>query len=166
MAPSGELTVIVGDPAKGGRVVVQGHDNIALIRSGQDWADAGEEERSLYLNEILPTLQAGMDFLRDSGKDLGCYSNRFVNYIDLDGNLLNLSYNIGHWRSLEKLERWAESHPTHLRIFVTFFRVATSLSKLRLYHEVSVSDAKDQVFEYINCHPQTGMLRDAVIPKT
>jgi aldoxime dehydratase len=166
MAPSGELTVIAGDPAKGGRVVVQGHDNIALIRSGQDWADAGEEERSLYLNEILPTLQAGMDFLRDSGKDLGCYSNRFVNYIDLDGNLLNLSYNIGHWRSLEKLERWAESHPTHLRIFVTFFRVATSLSKLRLYHEVSVSDAKDQVFEYINCHPQTGMLRDAVIPKT
>jgi aldoxime dehydratase len=166
MAPSGELTVIAGDPAKGGRVVVQGHDNIALIRSGQDWADAGEEERSLYLNEILPTLQAGMDFLRDSGKDLGCYSNRFVNYIDLDGNLLNLSYNIGHWRSLEKLERWAESHPTHLRIFVTFFRVATSLSKLRLYHEVSVSDVKDQVFEYINCHPQTGMLRDAVIPKT
>ena len=166
MAPSGELTVIAGDPAKGGRVVVQGHDNIALIRSGQDWADAGEEERSLYLNEILPTLQAGMDFLRDSGKDLGCYSNRFVNYIDLDGNLLNLSYNIGHWRSLEKLERWAESHPTHLRIYVTFFRVATSLSKLRLYHEVSVSDAKDQVFEYINCHPQTGMLRDAVIPKT
>ncbi|CAG8863978.1 aliphatic aldoxime dehydratase [Pseudomonas fluorescens] len=166
MAPSGELTVIAGDPTTGGRVVVQGHDNVALIRSGQDWADAGEEERSLYLNEILPTLQAGMDFLRDSGKDLGCYSNRFVNYIDLDGNFLNLSYNIGHWRSLEKLERWAESHPTHLRIFVTFFRVATSLSKLRLYHEVSVSDAKDQVFEYINCHPQTGMLRDAVIPKT
>ncbi|EJM41242.1 hypothetical protein PMI26_03669 [Pseudomonas sp. GM33] len=165
MAPSGELTVIAGDPATGGRVVVQGHDNVALIRSGQDWADAGEEERSLYLNEILPTLQAGMDFLRDNGKDLGCYSNRFVNYIDLDGNFLNLSYNIGHWRSLEKLERWAESHPTHLRIFVTFFRVATSLSKLRLYHEVSVSDAKDQVFEYINCHPQTGMLRDAVIPK-
>lgn len=166
MAPCGELTVIAGDPAKGGRVVVQGHDNIALIRSGQDWADAGDDERSLYLNEILPTLQAGMDFLRDSGKDLGCYSNRFVNYIDLEGNFLNLSYNIGHWRSLEKLERWAESHPTHLRIFVTFFRVATSLSKLRLYHEVSVSDAKDQVFEYINCHPQTGMLRDALIPKT
>jgi len=162
MAPSGELTVIAGDPAKGGRVLVRGHDNVALIRSGQDWADAGEEERSLYLNEILPTLQDGMDFLRDNGKGLGCYSNRFVRYIDLNGNFLNLSYNIGHWRSLEKLERWAESHPTHLRIFVTFFRVATSLSKLRLYHEVSVSDAKNQVFEYINCHPDTGMLRDAV----
>lgn len=161
MQPSGELQVVAGDPDKGGRVVVLGHDNVALIRSGQDWAEAGDEERALYLNEMLPSLQDGMDFLRDSGKDLGCYSNRFVRNIDLDGNLLDIAYNIGHWRSVEKLERWAESHPTHLRIFVTFFRVAAGLTKLRLYHEVSVSDAKNQVFEYINCHPQTGMLRDA-----
>jgi aldoxime dehydratase len=102
-----------------------------------------------------------MDFLRDQGQALGCYSNRFVRNIDLDGNLLDIAYNIGHWRSLDKLERWAESHPTHLRIFTTFFRVITGLSKLRLYHEVSVSDGKSQVFEYINCHPQTGMMRDA-----
>ncbi|MFC9551587.1 phenylacetaldoxime dehydratase family protein [Rhodococcus sp. NPDC056960] len=159
--PSGELRVVSGDPAAGGRVVVQGHDNIALIRSGQDWADTDMSERSLYLDEILPTLQGGMDFLRDNGQSVGCYSNRFVRNIDLDGNFLDLSYNIGHWGSLDKLERWAESHPTHLRIFTTFFRVAESLSKLRLYHEVSVFDARDQHYEYINCHPQTGMLRDA-----
>lgn len=163
MEPSGELRVVAGDPTKGGRVIVQGHDNIALIRSGQDWADAEAEERSLYFNEILPTLTAGMDFLRDEGQPLGCYSNRFVRNIDINGNFLDMSYNIGHWRSLDKLERWAESHPTHLRIFTTFFRVVTGLAKLRLYHEVSVSDSKSQIFEYINCHPQTGMLRDAKI---
>ena len=166
MSPTGELKVVLGDPAKGGRVVVMGHDNIALIRSGQDWADAEADERSLYLDEILPTLQDGMDFLRDNGAPLGCYSNRFVRNIDLDGNFLDMSYNIGHWRSVEKLERWAESHPTHLRIFVTFFRVAAGLVKLRLYHEVSVSDAKSQLFEYINCHPQTGMLRDAGVAQS
>lgn len=163
MNPNGELKVVSGDPAKGGRVVVVGHDNIALIRSGQDWAEAESEERSLYLDEILPTLQDGMDFLRDNGAALGCYSNRFVRNIDMHGNPLDMSYNIGHWRSVEKLERWAESHPTHLRIFVTFFKVAAGLQKLRLYHEVSVSDASSQVFEYINCHAQTGMLRDAVL---
>ncbi|MCV9880237.1 aliphatic aldoxime dehydratase [Brenneria izbisi] len=161
MQPSGVLRVIAGDPAKGGRVVVQGHDNIALIRSGQDWVNAEADERALYLDEILPTLQAGMDFLTDNGQTVGCYSNRFVRNIDLQGNLLDLSYNIGHWRSVEKLERWAESHPTHLRIFTTFFRVAAGLTNLRLYHEVSVSNEQSQVFEYINCHPQTGMLRDA-----
>lgn len=163
MLPSGELTVVVGDPAAGGRVVVRGHDNIAVIRSGQDWIDAGDDERSLYLDEILPTLEAGMDFLRDNGETVGCYSNRFVRSIDIDGNLLDESYNIGHWASLDKLERWAESHPTHLRIFTTFFRVATGLDKLRLYHEVSVCDGAEQLFEYINCHPGTGMMRDARI---
>lgn len=161
MKASGELHIVSGDPAKGGRVRVAGHDNITLIRSGQDWVDAGEEERALYFNELLPPLQDGMDFLRDEGQALGCYSNRFVRNIDLDGNLLDIAYDIGHWRSLDRLERWAESHPTHLRIFTTFFRVAANLEKLRLYHEVSVSDGNSQVFEYINCHPNTGMMRDA-----
>lgn len=161
MRPVGELQVISGDPAKGGRVTVRGHDNLTLIRSGQDWVEADEQERALYFNEMLPPLQDGMDFLRDEGQALGCYSNRFVRNIDLDGNLLDIAYDIGHWRSLDKLERWAESHPTHLRIFTTFFRVVTGLQKLRLYHEVSVSDGSSQVFEYINCHPQTGMMRDA-----
>lgn len=164
MTGSGQLRVVSGDPDAGGRVVVAGHDNIALIRSGQDWRAAEADERALYFDEILPTLQAGMDFLRDNGPEVGCYSNRFVQSIDADGNLLDESYNIGHWGSLDKLERWAESHPTHLRIFTTFFRVAPSLVGLRLYHEVSVSDAAEQLFEYINCHPRTGMMRDAVVP--
>ena len=65
------------------------------------------------LDEILPTLQDGMDFLRDNGQPLGCYSNRFVRNIDAYGNFLDMSYNIGHWRSLEKLERGTEAHPPH-----------------------------------------------------
>lgn len=161
LQPDGELRIMAGDPAAGGRVVVQGHDNITLIRSGQDWAEADKQERQLYFNEMLPPLQAGMDFLRDEGHALGCYSNRFVRNVDRDGNLLDIAYDIGFWRSLDRLERWAESHPTHLRIFTTFFRVVTGLQKLRLYHEVSVSDARFQTFEYINCHPGTGMMRDA-----
>jgi aldoxime dehydratase len=111
--------------------------------------------------EIEPTLRAGMNFLRDNGSAIGCYSNRYVQFIDIDGNLLEQSFDIGHWRSLDLLERWAESHPTHLRIFTTFFRVATQLSKLRLYHEVSGFDGSDQHYEYVNCHPRTGMMRDA-----
>ncbi|MBN3730145.1 MULTISPECIES: phenylacetaldoxime dehydratase family protein [unclassified Burkholderia] len=162
MNANGELRIVEGDPARGGRVVVLAHDNIALIRSGQDWRAAENDERRLYLEEIEPTLRSGMEFLRDNGKDVGCYSNRYVRSIDLDGNVLDESYNIGHWRSLDRLERWAESHPTHLRIFVTFFRVVAGLSKLRLYHEVSVFDAKHQVYEYVNCHPRTGLMRDAV----
>ncbi|YBV98090.1 phenylacetaldoxime dehydratase family protein [Phyllobacteriaceae bacterium JZ32] len=162
MQPKGRLRIVTGNPHEGGRVLVEGHDALALIRSGQDWAGTDGNERRLYLEEIEPTLRSGMDFLRDHGQDIGCYSNRYVSYIDLDGNPIEKSYNIGHWRSLDLLERWAESHPTHLRIFVTFFRVVAKLSKLRLYHEVSVFDAGHQTYEYVNCHPQTGMMRDAV----
>lgn len=162
MLAAGSLAVAAGDLNQRGRVVVRGHDNIALIRSGQDWTQTGDAERKLYLEEIEPTLRSGMDFLRDHGSEIGCYSNRFVQNIDLDGNLIEKTYCIGHWRSLDLMERWAESHPTHLRIFTTFFRVAQQISELRLYHECSVFDANNQLYEYINCHPHTGLLRDAL----
>jgi aldoxime dehydratase len=31
-------------------------------------------------------------------------------------------------------------------------------AKLRLYHEVAVARANEALFEYCDCHPQTGML--------
>jgi aldoxime dehydratase len=163
LQPSGTLDLISGDPQAGGRVKIRGHDNVALIRSGQNWSAADEDERILYLGEMEPPLRQGMDFLRDNGPAVGCYSNRYVQNIDLDGNLLDETYCIGYWRSLALLERWAESHPSHLKIFVTFFRVIAGMQKLSLYHEVSVFDGSDQLYEYINCHPQTGMMRDAVM---
>jgi aldoxime dehydratase len=164
MTPNGELAVAAGRPQRSGRVEIRGHDNVCLIRSGQDWADTDGAERKLYVEEIEPTLRAGMDFLHSNGAEVGCYSNRYVRFIDADGTLLEKSFGLGHWRSLDRLERWAESHPTHLRIFTTFMRVAAQVTKLRLYHEVSVFDANAQHYEYVNCHPATGLMRDAAPP--
>ena len=65
------------------------------------------------------------------------------------------------WKSLSALERWAESHPTHVRIFGAAMKYLSTLgpaAKLRLYHEVTVARADEQLFEYVDCHPQTGML--------
>lgn len=66
------------------------------------------------------------------------------------------------WKSLSALERWSESHPTHVAIFGAAMKYLTTLgpsAKLRLYHEVTVATADEQFFEYRNCHPKTGMLR-------
>ncbi|WP_122038429.1 phenylacetaldoxime dehydratase family protein [Asaia bogorensis] len=161
MEANGILRRLEHATAEGTRVVIHSHDNLALIRSGQDWRNAGDAERTLYLDRIEPTLRNGMDFLRDNGEEVGCYSNRYVQSIDIDGNLQDESYNIGHWKSLRHLEAWAESHPTHLRIFGVFFEVIAGIRELRLYHEVSVFDGTHQFYEYINCHPGTGMMRDA-----
>ncbi|WP_336763420.1 phenylacetaldoxime dehydratase family protein [Asaia sp. VD9] len=161
MLASGTLHKVVQKSNDGRRVLVHAHDNLALIRSGQDWSDTGEAERTLYLDRIEPTLRSGMNFLRDHGQEVGNYSNRYVQSIDLDGNLRDESYNIGHWKSLGHLEDWAENHPTHLKIFGVFFEVIAGIRELRLYHEVSVFDGPHQFYEYINCHPATGMMRDA-----
>ncbi len=57
------------------------------------------------------------------------------------------------------MERWAESHPTHVAIFGSFMRLCQELNfelQLRVYHEVSVLKMDEQSYEYINCHPRTG----------
>jgi aldoxime dehydratase len=161
MEPSGEVSVKEGAPKLGGRVIMKGHQNLAVIRSGQDWGQTEGEEREIWMKTIEPVLREGMDYLRDEGMEAGCYSNRYVQLMDEDGNPIEKSFGVSHWRSLAHLELWAESHPTHLSIFVTFNRLAKKFKNLKLYHEVSVFDTDAQYYEYINCHPKTGMLKAA-----
>ncbi len=102
-----------------------------------------------------------MEFLRDQGGRIGCYLNRYMQHIDAQGRPLEKTFGLSMWRSLAHLEKWAEAHPTHIAIFGTFMRVVQELEfnlQLRLYHEVAVLSQNEQVYEYINCHPGTGML--------
>ncbi|REF85936.1 aldoxime dehydratase [Methylovirgula ligni] len=159
MDPSGELALKQGTPAKGGRVIVAGHQNLTLIRSGEDWSRTDGEERRTWFEDIQPVLLDGMNYLRDDGLEVGCYCNRYCYHMDKDGKVEEKGFGVSLWRSLSNLESWAESHPTHLQIFVTFNRLAKKFKELVLYHEVSVFDASAQYFEYINCHPKTGVMR-------
>ena len=158
MAPSGTPRV-EGDA--GLRRVVP-HENLCLIRSGQDWTMTGADERRLYLEDVEPVLRAGMDFLRDEGWSCGCFANRYMRVLDADGNETEKSFGLSFWQSLAALERWSESHPTHVAIFGAAMKYLSKLgpaAQLKLYHEVTVAAADEQFFEYRDCHPQTGMLR-------
>ena len=153
-------------PQTEARVRVMAHENIALIRSGQEWTETTNEERRLYLQEVEPVLREGMNFLRDHGLAIGCYSNRYMSHVDAELRPLQKSFGMSYWRSLEHMERWAESHPTHLAIFRSFMQMVQTLNfqhKLRLYHEVSVLQAQDQYFEYVNCHSRTGLTRPRAV---
>lgn len=157
LAPAG----VVSAPSTGRRRLVHGHDNVALIRSGQDWAAVRGEEKNLYEGRMEPTLAAGMDFLRDEGLSIGCYFNRYMRHVDERGAPLERSFGMSCWRSLADLERWAEHHPTHVAIFGEFMgivRIMQGQLNLRLYHEVAVFAPDEQLYEYIGCHPRTGML--------
>ncbi len=156
MAPTG-APALEGD---GGRVRVRPHHGICLIRSGQDWTDTDGDEREMYLRDVEPVLRAGMEFLRDDGRAIGCFSNRYLTVVE-DGAPVDRSFGMSWWRSLDALERWAESHPTHVAIFGAAMKYLSTMgpaARLRLYHEVSVVTADEQYFEYVDCRPGTGLL--------
>jgi aldoxime dehydratase len=58
------------------------------------------------------------------------------------------------------LEDWSSTHRTHLVIFSRWqqmYRKYDFVLELQTWHEVGI--LRDQAdFEYINCHPQTGLL--------
>ncbi|PGH10545.1 hypothetical protein AJ80_07491 [Polytolypa hystricis UAMH7299] len=85
--------VAAGCPPK--RVRVPGKRNLAIIRSGQDWSNTYPKERKLYLETMHPVLIKGMSFLRDNGAEVGCYSCRFMDVVDL-GSYKADKTRIGH----------------------------------------------------------------------
>jgi aldoxime dehydratase len=159
LAPSGELSLAMTDQPL--RVRVNGHENIAVIRSGQDWSQVSGYELEIYEQEMEPTLRAGMDFLSGRGVEIGCYANRYLQHVHPNGDTVMGSYGLSYWRSLADMEAWAEHHPTHVAIFDGFLKMVGTLGgvlNLRLYHEVMVLRAAEQAFEYVACHPRTGLL--------
>jgi aldoxime dehydratase len=159
LVQSGALSAAAGSSSKVIRII--GHENLALIRSGQDWTDTKGKERSLYLDGSEPILREAMNFLRDEGQSIGCYVNRYLTCIDVNGKAIEKSFGLSCWRSLGDMEAWAEHHPTHVRIFGNFMQTVQALEgqlDLGLYHEVSVLKAGQQFYEYMNCHEKTGLL--------
>ncbi|KAL7791418.1 heme-containing dehydratase protein [Trichoderma ceciliae] len=160
-APAEQTTDGTGHES--GRVRVPGKRNLAIIRSGQDWADTAPEERDLYVNTIHPVLEKGMNFLRDHGDQVGCYSCRLMEIIDPVTRKADKdrTFGLAYFDDLASLEKWSKEHPTHLAIFAGFLKYAAQLNNnitLRLFHEVLVLKPEQQLFEYVRCHPETGML--------
>lgn len=137
------------------------HEGMCVIRSGQDWSACGAEERAQYQSTVLPALIEGMNYLSDNPAETGCRFSRFLQEKAHDGKPLESSFGHAAFQSLAHLERWAHTHPTHLAIFNAFMAMAVSQGAncaLSLWHEVFVLDAASSRFDYIDCHPGTGLL--------
>lgn len=160
LAPRGEprAELAGGNDTLRRHVVVTPHDNLCLLRSGQDWSETSAEERSFYLEQVKPKLDEGMSFIRDQGGKVGCYFNRYMTLLDAKG-ADGKTYSLSAWRDLSELEAWVKTD-SHLAIFAAGTRHYRTFkdARLRLYHEMSVIRAADQSFEYFNCHDRTGML--------
>jgi aldoxime dehydratase len=148
--------------AKGAFVRVAPPSNLAVIRSGQDWSRCAGEELQTYLDDVHPRLIEGMNFLRDHPEETGCCACRFMEERDEEGRTRSGSAGFAMFLSLQHLEAWSKSHPTHLAIFNSFHRMIQrhrNARGLRLWHEVCVLEADNRDFIYVNCHADTGLLR-------
>ena len=155
--PSGDVTVLEQSE---NRLLVRANQNLAVIRSGQDLSLTDGVEREEYFADVEPSFRDGMNFLRDSGRDVNCYDCRTMRFVTEDGDPEDHTYGLAFFRSLEDLEQWAEHHPTHRAIFDSFLEFAPRYGpdmRIRLWHEVSVLPAENQFSEYINCRPGTGL---------
>ncbi len=155
--PSGNVTVL---EQSDNRVLLKSNQNLAVIRSGQDLALTSGKERDEFFSDVEPSFRAGMDYLRDSGADVNCYDCRTMRFLNEDGSEQDHTYGLGFFRCLEDLEQWAEHHPTHRAIFDSFMEFAPRYGPdmtIRLWHEVSVLPAANQIAEYINCAEGTGL---------
>ncbi|WP_434802717.1 phenylacetaldoxime dehydratase family protein [Paracidovorax cattleyae] len=86
------------------------------------------------------------------GAEDGPLQHDLTHHVDAQGYDKPIA--VGYWRDPAAHRRWMQAPA---QVDWSFFRVAAGLSKLRLYHEVSVSDGPSQHFEYIQCHPATGI---------
>lgn len=147
-------------------------DNLVHIRSGQFWGNCDAVETEAYEAQLEPSLRAGLRWVWENREESGAMGLRFVRNVSLSNQAANEVESTGapaketcaagFFRNLEDLERWAKGHPSHLKIFNGAIRHAKNFGdtrKFRTWHEVSVLKKGEAEFEYVNCLPETGVIR-------
>ncbi len=155
------LEFLPGTDNPGKRLRILPPENLCLIRSAQDWTNCKGEELNIYQDELQPVLVEGMNFIRDNPIETGCVSCRFMDELTIEGEPQSKTFGQAYFLTMGHLEAWSKSHPTHLAIFQGFHRMVQKLESppdLKLWHEVIVLPPGQHIFEYVNCHPFTGLL--------
>ena len=134
--------------------------NMAALRSGQYWAGAGPEQLTDYVENLEPKLLAGMSYLVENKEKSGTLALRIMRNIDEAGGDRAETSVAAYFLSLAHLEGWAASHPTHEAIYEHAIEMALKYGDRRevvTWHELMVLPSC-ATFEYVNCHPETGLL--------
>jgi aldoxime dehydratase len=146
--------------SRGRRLRVATPHNMTALRSGQFWAGAGAEQNEDYLKNLQPKLMRGMNHLLDHKKETGTLALRVMTNVDNDGADRAETSVLAYFLSLGQLEDWAKSHETHLDIYhhaIAMNRKFKEKREVVTWHEVFIMPATAS-FEYVNCHPKTGVL--------
>jgi aldoxime dehydratase len=145
----------------GKRITVDPPDNLCIIRSGQDANGLSEKEDKLWREILLPPLTIGMDYALHHPEEIGCLNIRWITELDAEGRTFGVKSSCGIFLSVAHLEKWVSAHPTHAAMFDALPKVSEAMDHkmdLQLWHEVWVLPREGQLFEYVNCGSEVGLL--------
>ncbi|EME89490.1 uncharacterized protein MYCFIDRAFT_26081 [Pseudocercospora fijiensis CIRAD86] len=143
------------------RLTGTNYDNMCHIRSGQWWEQCNETERLAYEQNLQKTLMTGMQYLWDHPLETGTLGLRFLQNLNSQGDLIKETCACGFHKNWADLEKWASRHASHLAIFNGSMRHAKMFGeerKFMTWHEVWILKEGECGFEYVNCHPKTGVI--------
>lgn len=148
-------------PSQGSRLRASLGLNTAVIRSGQYWEGASGEQYDDYVSELEPKLLRGMSYLTDHRAATGTISLRVMrSHRETDLEPKRETSVLAYFHTLKDLEEWAASHATHAAIYehaIAKNREYGDARTVTTWHEVFVIPESSS-FEYVNCHPSTGVL--------
>lgn len=162
LSPLSAVPDLIVRETHGRRLRVVTPDNLCYLREGQGWDDAGSEERSIWQEQMEPTVADWTATLRDDPQRTGCLSVRCCREHDANsGQPLERQSQAVFALSLHHIERAARTIPTHLAVKDTFTRMhaeAKFAPRMHVWVEMLILKAGDLVADYVNCHPHTGLL--------
>ena len=128
----------------------------------RSWSACGAEERAIWADKMEGVVDQWIAFLRGNPLQTGCISIRDCREQEVEsGGELEKRSQLGFLLSLGHIEQAARTQPTHLAVrntLISMYREATFTPQLHLWVEVHILPAGALETEYINCHPQTGLL--------
>jgi hypothetical protein len=150
---------------RGQHLIGTNDDNVVHIRSGQFWGNCGQQEADAYERKLEPTLEAGLQYLRDHSDETGSMGFRYMRNADLPADSNNRARKetcgAGFFTNLRDLERWAHTHKSHLKIFngaLAHYKEFGDSRRFRTWHEVSVIKEGNAAFQYVNCNLREGIV--------
>lgn len=159
--PAATMTRRIGRLGYGEHWTVESPHNMTLICGGSSWGFMEAEQHADYEERLRGPVTDGMAYLAQNALPSGCLSMRWQRSADAAGAAEPDEHAHAYFFSLPHLENWSEHHGSHASIFsaaINRYRKYGPANQLRTWHEVFVLPKDGQLFEYLNCHPETGLL--------
>jgi aldoxime dehydratase len=165
-SPLAELPKAREPDSRGRRVSVVAPQNICVVREGADTSYIVEPKEQKLWDELLkPASQKWISYLATNPHTSGCAS--IIDTVEQDletGEDLRKASQFAYFLTLGHLEHAARTQPSHLALYNAFMGAATELVEdgiamgLFIWAEAHILDSGELSAEYVNCHPNTGLL--------